>query len=76
MNLSEVDSGALAAIAFHQPIRRNGVRDITRRDISLDLIGRLTKRDLIGRGPRVARRGAPYAFVATEADLAAFGTQS
>ncbi|MGA0543313.1 SMC-Scp complex subunit ScpB [Neotabrizicola sp. VNH66] len=76
LNLSEFDLAVLAAIAFHQPISRDGLKDIFGREISRDLIGRLAERDLIGTGPREPRRGAPYTFVTTDAFLAAFGMTS
>jgi segregation and condensation protein B len=73
LNLSEFDLAVLAAIAAHQPISRNGLKDIFWREISRDLIGRLAERDLIATGPREPRRGAPYTFVTTETFLSAFG---
>ena len=76
LNLSEFDIAVLAAIAFHQPISRDGLKDIFGKDISRDLIGRLAERDLIATGPREPRRGAPYTFVTTETFLAAFGMES
>ena len=76
LNLSEFDLAVLAAIAFHQPVSRDGLKDILGREISRDLIGRLAERNLIATGPREPRRGAPYTFVTTEAFLAAFGMQS
>lgn len=76
LNLSEFDLAVLAAIAFHQPISRDGLKDIFGKEISRDLIGRLSERRLIGTGPREPRRGAPYTFVTTDAFLAAFGLQS
>ena len=76
LNLSESDLAVLAAIALHQPISRDGLKDIFGKEISRDLIGRLADRDLIGTGPREPRRGAPYTFVTTDAFLAAFGMQS
>lgn len=76
LNLSEFDLAVLAAIAFHQPISRDGLKDIFGKEISRDLIGRLAERDLIGTGPREPRRGAPYTFVTTDAFLAAFGMAS
>lgn len=76
LNLSEFDLAVLAAIAFHQPISRDGLKDIFGKEISRDLIGRLATRDLIGTGPREPRRGAPYTFVTTETFLAAFGMTS
>jgi segregation and condensation protein B len=76
LNLSEFDLAVLAAIAVHQPISRDGLKDIFGKEISRDLIGRLAERDLIGTGPREPRRGAPYTFVTTETFLAAFGMES
>ena len=76
LNLSELDLAVLAAIAFHQPISRDGLKEIFGKEISRDLIGRLNARDLIGIGPREPRRGAPYTYVTTEAFLAAFGLES
>lgn len=76
LNLSEFDLAVLAAIAFHQPISREGLKDIFGKEIGRDLIGRLAARELIGTGPREPRRGAPYTFVTTKAFLAAFGMTS
>ncbi len=76
LNLTEFDLAVLAAIAFYQPISRDGLKDIFGKEISRDLVGRLVERGLIGTGPREPRRGAPYTFVTTEAFLAAFGMQS
>ncbi|NCO21319.1 MAG: SMC-Scp complex subunit ScpB [Rhodobacterales bacterium] len=74
--LSAFDLAVLAAIAFYQPISRDGLKEIFGKEISRDLIGRLAERDLIGTGPREPRRGAPYTFVTTDAFLAAFGMAS
>jgi segregation and condensation protein B len=76
LDLSEFDLAVLAAIAYHQPISRDGLKDIFGKDISRDLIGRLAERDLIGTGPREPRRGAPHTFVTTETFLAAFDLES
>jgi segregation and condensation protein B len=76
LDLNEFDLAVLSAIAFHQPISRDGLKDIFGKDISRDLIGRLSERDLIATGPREPRRGAPYTFVTTETFLAAFGMES
>jgi segregation and condensation protein B len=76
LDLGEFDLAVLAAVAYHQPITRDGLKDIFGRDISRDLIGRLSERDLITTGPREPRRGAPYTFVTTEVFLVAFGLQS
>ena len=76
LDLAEGDLAVLAAIAFHQPISRDGLKDIFGREISRDLIGRLAERGLIGTGPREPRRGAPYTFVTTDGFLAAFGMET
>ena len=76
LNLSEFDLAVLAAIAFHQPISRDGLKEIFGKEISRDLIRRLADRDLIGTGPREPRRGAPYTFVTTETFLVAFGMET
>lgn len=71
--LSERDLAVLAAIAYHQPVTRDGLRDIFGYEVSRDLIGRLAARELIAPGPRAPRRGAPYTYVTTPGFLAAFG---
>jgi len=76
LDLSEFDVAVLAAIAYHQPVTRDGLKDIFGKEISRDLIGRLHARDLIGTGPRSPRRGAPYTFVTTKQFLVAFGLES
>ncbi|MGV0818985.1 SMC-Scp complex subunit ScpB [Martelella sp. AMO21009] len=76
LDLSEFDVAVLAAIAYHQPITRDGLKDIFGKEISRDLIGRLHARNLIGTGPRSPRRGAPYTFVTTEQFLIAFDLPS
>jgi segregation and condensation protein B len=76
MDLSEFDIAVLAAIAYHQPITRDGLKDIFGKEISRDLIGRLHDRGLIGTGPRSPRRGAPYTFVTTEQFLVAFDLET
>ena len=76
LDLSEFDVAVLAAIAYHQPLTRDGLKDIFGKEISRDLIGQLRARDLIGTGPRSPRRGAPYTFVTTDTFLVAFGIES
>ncbi|QFT61170.1 hypothetical protein FIU94_20230 (plasmid) [Sulfitobacter sp. THAF37] len=76
LDLNEFDVAVLAAIAYHQPITRDGLKDIFGKEIGRDLIGRLHARDLIGTGPRSPRRGAPYTFVTTETFLIAFDLES
>jgi segregation and condensation protein B len=76
LDLSEFDVAVLAAIAYHQPITRDGLKDIFGKEIRRDLIGRLHACDLIGTGPRSPRRGAPYTFVTTEQFLVTFGLET
>lgn len=76
LDLAEFDIAVLAAIAYDQPVTRDGLKDIFGRDISRDLIGRLHARKLIATGPRSPRPGAPYTYVTTEQFLVAFGLQS
>lgn len=76
LGLNEFDVAVLAAVAYHQPITREGLKDIFGKDISRDLIGRLHAQELIATGPRSPRRGAPYTFVTTERFLVVFGLQS
>lgn len=76
LDLREYDVAVLAAIAYHQPITRDGLKDIFGKEISRDLIGRLHARGLIGTGPRSPRRGAPYTYVTTEKFLVAFELES
>ena len=76
LNLRDYDVAVLAAIAYHQPITRDGLKDIFGKEISRDLIGRLHAHGLIGTGPRAPRRGAPYTYVTTEAFLVAFDLES
>lgn len=76
LDLREYDVAVLAAIAYHQPITRDGLKDIFGKEISRDLIGRLHARGLIGTGPRSPRRGAPYTYVTTEQFLVAFDLKS
>lgn len=76
LDLSEYEVAVLAAIAYHQPVTRDGLKDIFGKEIGRDLIGRLHARGLIGTGPRSPRRGAPYTYVTTEQFLVAFDLQS
>ena len=76
LDLRAYDVAVLAAIAYHQPITRDGLKDIFGKEISRDLIGRLHARGLIGTGPRSPRRGAPYTYVTTEQFLVAFDLES
>ena len=76
IDLREFEIAVLAAIAYHQPITRDGLAEIFGKEISRDLIGRLHEQGLIGTGPRSPRRGAPYTYVTTEKFLVAFDLTS
>ncbi|WP_026352689.1 SMC-Scp complex subunit ScpB [Yoonia vestfoldensis] len=75
LDLREFDIAVLAAIAYQQPVTRDGLKEIFGKEISRDLIGRLHGQGLIATGPRSPQRGAPYTFVTTERFLVAFGLQ-
>lgn len=76
LDLDDFDVAVLAAVAYYQPITREGLKDIFGKEISRDLIGRLHAQGLIATGPRAPRRGAPYTFVTTEQFLVHFGLES
>ena len=76
LDLREFDVAVLAAIAYHQPITRDGLKEIFGKEISRDLIGRLHARGSHHHRPPRPRRGAPYTFVTTEQFLVAFGLES
>lgn len=76
MDLNAFEVAVLAAVAYHQPLTRDGLKDIFGKDISRDLIGRLRSRDLITTGPRSPKAGAPYTYVTTPQFLVAFDLQS
>ncbi|MFB9151306.1 SMC-Scp complex subunit ScpB [Roseovarius ramblicola] len=72
-SLRQAEAAVLAAIAWHQPITRKGLRQVFGREIGRDVIGRLHARGLIAPGPRAPRRGAPLSYVTTPHFLATFG---
>lgn len=76
VDLNEFEIAVLAAVAYHQPLTRDGLKDIFGKDINRDLIGRLGERELITTGPRSPRAGAPYTYVTTPKFLVAFDLQS
>lgn len=76
LDLRKYDVAVLGAIAYHQPITRDELKDIFGKEISRELIGRLHAQGLIGTGPRSPRRGAPYTYVTTEKFLVAFDLES
>lgn len=76
LDLATFDVTVLAAIAYHQPLTRAGLKDILGKEISRDLLARLRALDLITTGPRSPQAGAPYTYVTTQAFLAVFGMES
>lgn len=76
LDLNEFEVSVLAAIAYHQPLTRDGLKSIFGKDINRDLIGRLRSQELIANGPRSPRPGAPYTYVTTQKFLTTFGMQS
>ena len=46
-DLSEFEVAVLAAIAYHQPLTRDGLKDTFGKDISRDLVARLRAQELI-----------------------------
>lgn len=76
LGLNAAEISVLAAIAYHQPLSRAGLRDIFGKDVSRDLIARLRLRGVITTGPRSPRPGAPFTYVTTDKFLAAFDLES
>lgn len=64
------------AIAYHQPITRNGLKDIFGKGINRDLMAGLLYKDLIASGRRAPRLGAPHKFVTTDSFPTTFDLQS
>ena len=76
IDLTEAEMAVLCAIAYHQPLSRDGLKDMFGKDINRDLISRLRFKGLIGNGPKAPYRGAPHTFVSTPDFLAMFDMQS
>ena len=54
----------------------SAIARLTGREVSRDLIARLSRQGLIGRGPRSPEPGAPYTYVTTPGFLAQFGLET
>lgn len=72
LGLRDFDVAVLGAIAYHQPITRDGLNEIFGKEIPRDLMARLQSKELVANGPRAPRAGAPLTYVTTERFLAAF----
>ena len=75
LDLSEPDVVVLAAIAYDQPITRDGVAAILRKVPARKTIARLRGQQLIGARPRSPTRIAPQTFVTTARLLKLFGME-
>lgn len=73
---NETEMAVLCAVAYHQPITRDGLKDIFGKEISRDLLARLRYMDMITNGPKAPRPGAPHTFVTTLKFLATFDLQT
>jgi segregation and condensation protein B len=71
--ITETEMLALASIAYHQPITRNGLANVLGREISRDVIARLRELAFVASGPRSPQPGAPYTYVTTKKFLEHFG---
>lgn len=76
IDLNQFEVAVLAAIAYHQPLTRDGLKDIFGKEISRDLIARLRLQGLITTGPRSPRAGAPHTYVTAPKFLVTFGMES
>lgn len=76
LGFNENEMAVLCAVAYHQPITRNGLKDIFGKDISRDTLARLRYMKMITNGPKAPRPGAPHTFVTTPEFLATFDFQS
>ncbi|MEO0829957.1 MAG: SMC-Scp complex subunit ScpB [Pseudomonadota bacterium] len=76
VDLNAHEMAVLCAIAYHQPVDRSQLADIFGKEVSRDLLTRLRNQNMIARGPRSPRPGAPHTFVTTESFLATFDLQS
>lgn len=76
VDLNEAEMAVLCAIAYHQPLSRDGLKDMFGKDINRDLLARLRFKKLIGNGPKSPHRGAPHTFVTTSEFLVMFDMQS
>lgn len=76
IDLNEMEMAVLCAIAYHQPISRDGLKNMFEKEISRDLLARLRFKKLIGNGPKSPQRGAPHTFVTTAEFLVMFDMQS
>ncbi len=73
IHFTQTELMVLVSIAYHQPITRGGVSDITGHEASRDIIAALRDKNMITAGPRSPTPGAPFTYVTTKAFLGHFG---
>lgn len=73
VQLSPAEMLVLACIAYHQPVTRGELGDMTGKQVSRDTIGYLRSLGFIAAGPRSPQPGAPYTYVTTKGFLEHFG---
>ena len=76
LGFNETEMAVLCAVAYHQPITRDGLKEIFGKEINRDTLSRLRYVKMITNGPKAPRPGAPHTFVTTEEFLATFDLQS
>jgi len=76
LGFNETEMAVLCAVAYHQPITRDGLKDIFGKDVSRDTLNRLRYEGMITNGPKSPRQGAPHTFVTTAEFLTMFDMQS
>ncbi len=73
VELSQAEMLVLACIAYHQPVTRGELGEMTGKQVSRDTIGYLRSLGFIAAGPRSPQPGAPYTYVTTKEFLSHFG---
>lgn len=74
--LSRGETLALAAVAYHQPITRDGMEKLFGMKISRDVLSALIRRGWISNALTAPLPGAPRAYMTTELFLTAFGLET
>jgi segregation and condensation protein B len=74
--LTRIETFALTAIAYLQPVTRGEISKLAGREISRDVIASLKRHGLVDGAIRAPQPGAPFAYVTTRKFLEAFGFAS
>ncbi len=75
-SFTKLETLALSAIAYQQPVTRAALSRLVGHDISRDILGRLKSIGVIAPGPRAPEPGAPIAWVTTQRFLEMFALGS